>query len=1669
MTSPGRIEGFERSLAFLIAVDRYENGIPELRTPVSDATELAKILDKQHGFTCEIICNECAKLDNLRHILSDLSIRVNRDDRVLFYFAGHGIALPSDTGPRGYLLPQDAARDSTDRYLSMVEFNDALAALPCRHMLVILDCCFAGAFRWSSTRDLSLAPENLHRERYAWYVQDAAWQAIASAAHDQKALDVADGEALGARGQTAGHSPFAAALIDGLTGAADRKRADGPGDGVITATELFLHLEDQLMPRPSSGRPRQTPILWPLTKHDKGQFVFLVPGTELNLPPAPPLDPDANPWRGLNPYESRHAGLFFGRRMASDRLLEQVLRDPLVVVTGPSGIGKSSLVQAGLLPRLPPHIRPIVVRPGPAPFVSLAAALASEATPGASPKAADLEVDRSNALARWVKDQHSAARQILLVIDQAEELVTMSRDEDIVRNYIALISDALKSDEKFRIVVTVRSDFEPQFAQTALKNLWLSSRYLVPQMTQDELRRVIEGPAAVKVMRFESTDLVDILVNEVVQMPGALPLLSFALSEMYANYIRRHADDRTLTAKDYDALEGGVAGSLRVRANRLFDELDGYHKLSTRRVLERLVSVESGELARRRVPRRELEVVEAAENERVGSILERFIDARLIIISDVEAEPHLELAHDALIFGWDRLLAWVRADLEHIIALRRLTLDAEEWRRSQNAGLLWDDTARIAVIKRLKVQPTPGINATENRFIAKSLQRSNFNTAVRWSALALFALLAFGASLLAYVSTVQRNRAVANEVQAFASLSGAALSQHHASDAATLALAAIPRDRADRRPLSRAAFEALSEVTKTGAIPINEMSLDDAIELDASQDIKCIFAWNRNGTLRFWNGVDYKNQLEVNHENIEGVTAVGSQNFVASWASTGEIVLWDCSNGTRQGATMRHTDSIANISPSNNGDYLHSWSTDGIIKTWLVPSGAMFETPIYHQGLRGIKLSADGSRILSRAEDGSIRVWSVSNRAQIGKTIYTDNKYSIVGSDFHKLDNFIISWSYDNTIRLWDLGTGQQYGPPMVHSVDNDDLISVLVTESRDKLISWSGNIIKIWKADDGSQVGGTIKHDEIVGSIAVTKQEDMLVSWSGDKTIRVWDLKTQAAVGSTMLHDAPLFRAAGGNSWGGRLNFDDDKILSWGRDGSLRLWDLQTGRQIGPSMFHPTKLSGGIFLGSDYRLLSWSVDGGVKIWNIGRNQAMKPRFKTSDGIHHVEMSRDKNFILAWSGDSQLGLRTATVFDTRSATPIGTPVKTSIDIAGMKFMNGDRTSFSWGEDGTIRMRDIATGLQQGEPMRHGAWVRGVLALEDGKKLVSWGDDFKLKLWNTSDQSKICAFNGHSGGIVGAMVPNGKNILISWSDDGTLKDWDLEDCRQSHAAMVHDQAVSGVLADDQSGHIFSWSADGTIKKWDIDQHAQSGPSLEHQSPVKGVLLAKKLNMLVSWSEDSTLQRWSAVDNSLIGAPLQHQSKIIGAKLSSDEKYAAVWSEDQVVSFWDLKTGEQHGKPINVGVKIPVYTGSQIMGVKFNEDDSRVFVWNADNRLYVFDNQTRQQIGPSMPHVGDVMTVSFMSGESVILTAPGDDTLRLIDIGWPKGNLISIMCSMYTPPTVSGFLATNHIDIVDPICTSDQKSQTINGNFRQTGLVESAVDQLKGFINKIERWSAHMTQR
>lgn len=283
----------KRSLAVVIGINQYFNKITPLETAVNDAEKLANLLEERYNYQVLLLLDKAATQSRLNDLLTTFTdqklllangkeIQLRKNDRFLFYFAGHGTPLDAENDtdkPTGYLIPQDGQRDDSNTWISMARLHDRLSELPCCHLLLILDCCFAGTFRWAAHREVVRRQhQKLYRENYERYLSNRVQQVITSAAHDETAAD--SNYPFGRREkEDSGHSPFAEVLIRGLNGEADYTK-----DGVITAAELWIYLENELFKK----NTKQTPELGQFKRHEKGHYIFPLPDFDINLLPSEP-------------------------------------------------------------------------------------------------------------------------------------------------------------------------------------------------------------------------------------------------------------------------------------------------------------------------------------------------------------------------------------------------------------------------------------------------------------------------------------------------------------------------------------------------------------------------------------------------------------------------------------------------------------------------------------------------------------------------------------------------------------------------------------------------------------------------------------------------------------------------------------------------------------------------------------------------------------------------------------------------------------------------------------------------------------------------------------------------------------------------------------------------------------------------------------------------------------------------------------------------------------------------------------------------------------------------------------------------------------------------------------------------------------------------------------
>jgi DNA-binding SARP family transcriptional activator/WD40 repeat protein/tRNA A-37 threonylcarbamoyl transferase component Bud32/energy-coupling factor transporter ATP-binding protein EcfA2 len=491
------------------------------------------------------------------------------------------------------------------------------------------------------------------------------------------------------------------------------------------------------------------------------------PGERL---PAPIVGPVANPFRGLRAFGEADAGVFHGRAELVKALVAKTDGSPFVAVTGPSGSGKSSLVLAGLVPRVRAAGALVAtMTPGTDPTASLAVALGPVAGKDAEP----LVSSGGFANQRAIVDAFAAVGatdRLVLIIDQFEELWTVS-EPDSRRRFIDGLADAIATGS-VRVVATLRADFfDRPLTDPVLGPLVAPNAFGVTPLTATELHEAITAPAVASGVRFDPA-LTSRLVSDAVDQPGTLPLLQFTLAELFE---RRNGSNISLDA--YEDM-GGLAGSISRRADNVYAGFNADEQEATQRLFSRLVTPGDGsEDTRRRVERTDLAGVP-------GRVVDAFVSARLLTADRdrTTRRPTVEVAHEVLLQSWPRLRSWLADDRAWLRELRALSGAAGQWGRGgkDNADLYRG--ARLAVVEELANAHPGALTETEASFLARSLEersagelaakeqldekvRQNRRLRQRLAALAVFAAAAVIAGAVALAQRQQAHRQQAVAVQ----------------------------------------------------------------------------------------------------------------------------------------------------------------------------------------------------------------------------------------------------------------------------------------------------------------------------------------------------------------------------------------------------------------------------------------------------------------------------------------------------------------------------------------------------------------------------------------------------------------------------------------------------------------------------------------------------------------------------------------------------------------------------------------------------------------------------------------------------------------------------------------------------------------------------------------
>lgn len=444
-----------------------------------------------------------------------------------------------------------------------------------------------------------------------------------------------------------------------------------------------------------------------------------------------------NPYPGLAPFEAERQAVFFGRDPEIRAVLERLARLPMVLVTGDSGVGKSSLCRAGVLPRAAAgaledgrQLTTLTLSPGRRPLDALASSLAPVLRRREAWLASELTQSPA-AVSAALRDAHQAGRGVLLFVDQLEELLTSS-DPAQAQQFARFLGELALPAPGVRVLLAARGDY-----LTGLRSLpglgdhVRQALFMLRYLPSERVRLAIVGPARAQGVSFESEELISALLESTRPGKGGLPLLQFALSELWE---RR---DRQRDLMTQSALEemGGVAGALTRHADSVLAGLGDAERAAVRNVLLLLVA-DDGTV-------RELQEEHLSRNpdSPEGAAVRSLVAGRLVIARTGDGRPRYRIAHEALIRSWGTLRTWLEQSKEQRAMRERVETACAEWERVGRVdGRLWD-TLQLAEVRTLD---SGALGPPEREFLAASRRAVRRARWRRWL-VALAAALAAGA------------------------------------------------------------------------------------------------------------------------------------------------------------------------------------------------------------------------------------------------------------------------------------------------------------------------------------------------------------------------------------------------------------------------------------------------------------------------------------------------------------------------------------------------------------------------------------------------------------------------------------------------------------------------------------------------------------------------------------------------------------------------------------------------------------------------------------------------------------------------------------------------------------------------------------------------------------
>jgi len=1137
------------------------------------------------------------------------------------------------------------------------------------------------------------------------------------------------------------------------------------------------------------------------------------------------------PYRGLFHFGPNDAHVFFGREIFVEQLYSATQTRNFIPLLGASGSGKSSVVLAGLVPKLQQegHWQFTHFRPGSDPFHALAHSLIDLYAPNLD------QTDRiaqARKMAGYLQDssvrlsdvfatirQNHPQDRVLLIADQFEEIYTLCNDQEILHKFINCLIAGIKTPVTLSssiavLVTTMRADFLGNaLSYRPFADVLQNADLKLGPMNREELTEVIEKPAQKLGVTFEA-GLVERILKDVEDQPGNLPLLEFALTELW-----KKRSGKQLTHKVYEEI-GKVEGALARHADEKYDNLTDEEKEQVKRIFIQLVRPGEGAEDTRRI------AIKAELGEESWLLVKKLADARLVVTSrNYSSQETVEVVHEALIHNWGELREWMNTNRTFRAWQERLRAAKRQWEATnKDLGSLLRGAALTEAEERLKERSVDLID--EKEFIEQSIRERELIKKDGFRVMCVIVLISLVASSglgwTAWIAWNEKNQAELNQAESLGRYSLSLLNEHRNLEAAVAAIGAgkILYSHHTNKPEVLTALEEVRVQSKE------------------------------------------RNRLEGNSSPVYSVSFSPDGKTLAS-TSGNTIKLWNIQNGKEINTLYGHSGYAWSMSFSPDGKILASASNDNTIKLWNVQNGKEINTLHGHNAsVDSVSFSPDGKILASASSDNTIKLWNVQNGKEIN-TLHGHNA-SVDSVSFSPNGKILASASSDNTIKLWNVQNGQEINTLHGHtsfasvwtSIDGKTLASYIASvnsmsfspDGKTLAFASSDNTIKLWNVQNGEKINTFHGHSNSVNSVSFSPDGKILASASNDNTIKLWDVQTGQEINTLYGHNASV------NS----VSFSPDgKILaSGGFDNTIRLWNIQIDKKI-KTIYNRNNSVNSMSFSPDGKILaSGSNDNKIKLWNVQTGKEINTIYGHSTSFNSVSFSPDGK-TLAFASNGTNG-NTIKLWNVQNGKEINTLHGHSNYVNSMSFSPDGKILASASSDSTIELWNVQTGKEIKTFYGPSNSANNVSFSPDGKTLAFASEDNTIKLWNVQNGKEINTLHGHSNSVNSmSFSPDGKT-LASGSNDNTIKLWNVQNGKEINTLHGHSNSVNSVSFSPDGKTLVSGSNDNTIKLWNVQNGKEINTIYGHSNYVNSVSFSpdgKTLAFASSDTNGNTIKLWN----------------------------------------------------------------------------------------------------------------------------------------------------------------------------------------------------------------------